>query len=163
MIQKKRRISNHTFVLKGMKTIKCTSCGDSKPESEYNFRNKETGLKQTRCKTCTRASSYAHYKKNSKEYINRSKKRSKQQGVDNRRKMQEYLLNKKCCDCPEKDPVVLQFDHVRGEKIGNVSWMVGKCSWEKVLKEIEKCDIRCANCHLRKTAKDFGWYRSNEL
>lgn len=143
-----------------MKIIKCSSCKESKPESEYNFRNKETGLKQTRCKNCTRASSYSHYKKHSKDYISRSKKRNKQQHIDNRLKMKDYLLDKECCDCHEKDPVVLQFDHVRGEKLRPISVMVARCSWEKVLREIEKCDIRCANCHLRKTARDFGWYRS---
>jgi 5-methylcytosine-specific restriction endonuclease McrA len=25
--------------------------------------------------------------------------------------------------------------------------------------EIEKCQILCANCHLRKTANDFNWYK----
>lgn len=33
-----------------------------------------------------------------------------------------------------------------------------RCSWEKVKTEIAKCEIRCANCHAVKTAKQFGWY-----
>jgi hypothetical protein len=34
----------------------------------------------------------------------------------------------------------------------------GKYSWSKILEEIEKCDVRCANCHRRRTAKQLGWY-----
>lgn len=143
-----------------MKTITCSSCRECKPENEFNFRNKLIGKRQDRCKICTRAISYAHYKKNSKEYIDRSKKRNKEQAVTNRQLMKEYLQDKKCCDCSETDPVVLQFDHVRGEKIDSVSVIMARCSWSKVLEEIEKCDIRCANCHLKRTSKSFGWYRS---
>ena len=29
-----------------------------------------------------------------------------------------------------------------------------------ILKEIEKCEIRCSNCHRKKTAKDFNWYHN---
>lgn len=29
---------------------------------------------------------------------------------------------------------------------------------EQLLAEIERCDVRCANCHWRKTAVQFGWY-----
>ena len=68
-----------------------------------------------------------------------------------------YLSTKKCADCGEKDPIVLDFDHKNpNNKFKPISIMLsGHYSWESVLKEIQKCEIRCANCHRRKTYKQF--------
>lgn len=76
----------------------------------------------------------------------------------------EYLRNHPCVDCGEKDIVVLQFDHIRGKKKYLLSTIVsGGHSWETVSKEISKCEVRCANCHIRKTAKDFKYYRLGSI
>lgn len=71
----------------------------------------------------------------------------------------EYLASHPCVDCGEPDPVVLEFDHVRGDKRANVKRMVsGTYSLERVLEEIAKCEVRCANCHRRITARRGGFY-----
>jgi hypothetical protein len=71
----------------------------------------------------------------------------------------EYLKSHQCIDCDESDTVVLQFDHVIGKKIYEVTTMIWRgFSLEKIFEEIEKCVVRCANCHRRKTAKQLGWY-----
>lgn len=77
--------------------------------------------------------------------------------------MVAHLKENRCVDCGESDPIVLQFDHREpSEKSGNVSALISRGnSWSRVLAEIEKCDVRCANCHMRRTAKQFGWkYRA---
>lgn len=58
-----------------------------------------------------------------------------------------------CADCGISYPThMLDFDHVHGEKIANVSKM-HNWNQEKILAEIAKCDIVCANCHRDRTHK----------
>lgn len=62
-----------------------------------------------------------------------------------------------CADCGEyfRDyPEVLEFDHIGTDKTAAVARMVGQgVSLSKILKEIRKCDIVCANCHRIRTVK----------
>lgn len=87
----------------------------------------------------------------------KNRTRPKKWGV--RDKAAEYVWDYKkthpCVDCGEKDPIVLEFDHVRGRKHKNISHMVHKypVSLDELKKEITKCDIRCANCHRKVTFK----------
>lgn len=74
----------------------------------------------------------------------------------------EYLLQHPCVDCGETDPIVLQFDHRDPSKklfvIGRVLAIIGRM---KLIAEIAKCDVVCANCHIRRTNKQFNLWRSN--
>lgn len=84
----------------------------------------------------------------------------KRHRVKIRTKLFEFLSTKHCIDCGEKDPVVLDFDHKNPpDKFKPVSKLLsGHWSWISVQREIEKCEIRCANCHRRKTYKQqSGW------
>jgi len=70
-----------------------------------------------------------------------------------------YLLGHPCIDCGEKDIIVLEFDHKdRTTKYKAIAHLIGG-KLETLITEIEKCEVRCANCHKRKTAKQFGWWR----
>jgi hypothetical protein len=60
----------------------------------------------------------------------------------------------------ESDPVVLEFDHVRGRKRAPLERLVSVgCSREALLAELDKCVVRCANCHRRRTAQTRGYRR----
>jgi hypothetical protein len=61
----------------------------------------------------------------------------------------EYLQFHPCIGCGETDVLVLEFDH-RGDKKATISFLVrmGRC--EALKREIEKCDVRCANCHRKR-------------
>jgi hypothetical protein len=64
-----------------------------------------------------------------------------------------------CVDCGEQDPVVLDFDHVDpNHKRQTVSFLARSgYPWATVMAEVDKCQIRCANCHRRRTAIQFDW------
>ena len=56
-----------------------------------------------------------------------------------------------CMDCGETNPIVLDFDHLHDKKY-NISRMIHDgFSWKAIKKEIEKCEIVCANCHRIRT------------
>lgn len=84
----------------------------------------------------------------------------KRHRVKVRQKLFEFLSKKECLDCKERDPIVLEFDHINpSDKFKQISQMLsGHYSWESVLAEIEKCEIRCANCHRRKSYLQFGHF-----
>ena len=76
------------------------------------------------------------------------------------RRLLAYLSAHPCVDCFEVDPLVLDFDHrdAAAKRI-NVSDMLDDYSWQRIEAEISKCDVRCANCHRRRTAHQFKWRR----
>lgn len=101
-----------------------------------------------------REASRLHYKNNRSEQIVRVAKNSRRYRIRNRQYVLEYLLKNPCVDCGEKDPIVLDFDHVRGIKKSNISDMIDDPAGLKTIQEeIDKCDVRCANCHRRITYK----------
>jgi len=42
-------------------------------------------------------------------------------------------------------------------RAAGVSELAMRQPWRLVLLEIAKCDVRCANCHMRRTAIQYGW------
>jgi len=70
----------------------------------------------------------------------------------NRRLLDEFIRLFKelepCADCGKKFPYyVMDFDHTIGKKLFNIGFEAKSGRWSAVIKEIEKCDLVCANCH----------------
>jgi hypothetical protein len=80
-----------------------------------------------------------------------------------REKCQAYrwgILNRsQCVDCGETNPILLDFDHVdSSEKVADVSTLVRKGCYNKLVAEIPKCEIRCTSCHRLSTAMEAEYY-----
>ena len=109
------------------------------------------------CRICENESSKQYYKENKKSININKISKNKERYQEKRKYLVEYLREHPCVDCGEKRVACLEFDHVRGEKVDKISSIINR-GWRSLLTEIEKCDIRCANCHAIVTAKRAGWW-----
>lgn len=143
-----------------MNEKQCTKCHVVRPIIDYWFvhPSKDNGKRRPDCKYCKRKDSKARYDKDPEYFKSRVVKYAGPARQRARAHMDAYLNIHPCIDCGESDPVVLEFDHVRGKKIKAVSVLVSRgCGIDRLKLEIAKCDVRCANCHRKKTAKDLKW------
>jgi len=69
------------------------------------------------------------------------------------------LARSSCVDCGERDPVVLDFDHVGPKRACVIEMVYTTYSLAAIQREIANCEICCANCHRRRTAARGGFYR----
>ena len=73
----------------------------------------------------------------------------------------DYLRAAPCVDCGETDPVVLDFDHVGTKRAGVVQLAGREHSIASLEREIAECEVRCANCHRRRTILEQGHFRNH--
>jgi hypothetical protein len=84
-----------------------------------------------------------------------NKKTVRERVADRKAQIRNWVDNYKrglsCERCPERDPVCLQFHHKDPkEKDLGISDAI-KNGWgiDRLRREIEKCQVLCANCHLK--------------
>ena len=144
----------------------CTRCGNEKPLSEFYKQSRNADGYEKRCKQCKRDYAKGRYDRETPEQRERRHAREKEyrktyvnvNEAANKAYIQHYLQHHECVDCGEDDWVVLEFDHVRDQKEYAVSALI-RFPIDKLIKEIGKCDVRCANCHRRVTYARAGNWR----
>lgn len=145
----------------------CTTCNRDYPVPLEDYFSKKKSAKdglQSECKRCHSDYIKLHYKDNKSYYKDKAAVRNKVVRPQILQFVVDYLKTHPCVDCPEKDPIVLEFDHVRGIKLDNISSMIRNGNSQQAIEvEIAKCEVRCANCHRRKTAKQFNYYKDIQL
>ncbi len=125
---------------------KCPKCLKKKHLSEFS---KKLGGLQSECKECHRGYVNTHYEANKQYYKDKAERR--------KRKTLEWIKGqreKPCTDCGGGfPPWVMQFDHLPGQtKLFNVGDRAARSySLDKLRREIAKCELVCANCHINRT------------
>jgi len=136
-------------------------CPDCKTEKDISFfrKNKSTkdGL-QFLCKSCQSDRFKKYLVLNKKKHValvTASKERRKRAL---RAFLVEHFTSNPCVDCGESDIRVLEFDHKPNtEKCNGVARIAcSGHSLKKLVQEIDKCDVRCKNCHAKKTFARMG-------
>jgi hypothetical protein len=114
-----------------MEQRQCKVCGISQDIEKFAFAGNVNGKDYYRhkCKKC-----YQEMKSNRVDSL--------------RHKFKEYKKTLKCSRCEVEDYRVLQFHHHDSNKEFNVSEGITRgLSFERTIKEAEKCEVLCANCH----------------
>ena len=141
----------------------CTRCKEEKELIAFSKRAAKKDGHDIVCKSCRALLYKKRYKDNIVRYrimsiIKNNKKRDR-----NRLYILEYLSTHHCVDCGESDPIVLEFDHIKGIKVNSIANLGSHGSSISIIQnEIDKCEVRCANCHRRKTATQLNWYNRIE-
>jgi hypothetical protein len=132
---------------------RCVRCHEWKAEEEFAWRWKSLGIRQKACRACRKIQNAQWYESHKTKHVSQVRQRTDRQRKASRQYIRDYLTQHCCSDCGERDPVVLEFDHVRGKKFKDVSKLVAEgYSIATIEKEINKCDVVCANCHRRREA-----------
>jgi len=104
------------------------------------------------------------YQKNKKK----QKARVKIQKAKRTREIQiflcEYLSTNPCGECGQKDIRCLDFHHIRGEKsFGLFDAPHKQIAQQRILDEINKCEVLCRNCHHIFHIEENDWYKNKYL
>jgi len=119
----------------------CNKCHLTKDVNEFHKATDNHDGLQHFCKICKKAIDRARYLSTDKKSVCRKR------AVNMQSIITEIKRAAGCKYCTEKDPVALDFHHTNKDKEFNIGRGGKSMSLDKLLKEIQKCEVICANCH----------------
>lgn len=137
----------------------CSKCKKLVSKEFFSINRRAKDGLHAWCKEC-----YSKYEKERYQQGDKIRKeKNKKDTIQKRRNFIWDILQKsQCAVCKNSDPIVLEFDHLDpNNKEYDIASMF-YLSEKKIIEEIKKCQILCANCHRKKTAEQFGWWRNNK-
>lgn len=131
---------------------RCGKCGETLPLDAFN---RMGSGRQHWCRECFRMYFRARGDLHRRQVAVAQRRRSETaRGV-----VVDYLSQHPCVDCGEADVAVLEFDHVEAKTYDIAGLLARGAPASRILAEIDRCQVRCANCHRRVTAHRGGWLR----
>lgn len=92
-----------------------------------------------------------YQKKYHKDWYDMNKENRRKQIKERKFKIYEEVANlkstNKCKICKESNPVALDFHHLSNKKFGISAGISSGYNLKKIVDEISKCIVLCANCH----------------
>lgn len=134
----------------------CIKCFLEKDDEEFSWKVRDI-KRHTMCKECHCSYSKLHYLRNKDYYLKKSRRSNLKAILISQKTIYNYLISHPCVDCSNTDILVLEFDHRNGKSY-NVSRMM-QLSVDKILEEVAKCEVRCANCHRRRHAMENNTWK----
>jgi hypothetical protein len=132
-----------------------------KPAHEFNRRQSSPDGLQPRCRACCRE----WYEQHRNSHIDNALRRKRLVREQLRQSIADFLYEHPCVDCGEADIRCLDFDHedptTKTKEVSVLAFDAAPLS--VLLAEIEKCSVRCANCHRKRTASMRGSWRQRWL
>ena len=137
----------------------CARCHLPRPVTEFCKLAYRAGSLDCYCCDCRRQYNRLYHQVRAPSHRLAVARNKQQRRGDIREKVEAYLSTHQCVQCGESDLRVLEFDHVHGGKLCNVSQLFANAArWDCIAAEIDKCEVRCANCHRRRTAMQLNWH-----
>lgn len=138
-------------------TKKCATCKQHQPLAAFNKRQAARDGLQSRCRDCCRR----WYEANRERHYAKVRQQKAARLLVHRRLLAQHFAENPCVDCGETDIRCLEFDHIDpSKKRSGIGVLVQSgMPWSTILTEIEKCEVRCANCHRRRTGQMFRSWR----
>jgi hypothetical protein len=137
----------------------CTKCFLQKPIEEFPWKNRLLGKRHAVCKECTAKRSNDWYQDNKASHIQNAMANKIADRERARKFVDDYKATHPCVECGQSDPVVLEFDHIKGKNAAVARLVADGATIDRIQREIDLCEVRCRNCHAKKTARERGFFR----
>lgn len=164
--------------LRELRTRPCTDCGGLFAPHQMDFDHREGTTKRFRlteggaqlrprsvvvaeaakcdvvCADCHRIRTQRRHAARPTVLVGTSRRLEQKREVwRSQARLLDQLRDRPCTDCGDRfPPCAMDFDHRQpGSKRYTVTRMIGRAGIARILAEVEKCDIVCANCHRLRT------------